>query len=444
MQNMENKIITLQDIGSIDSKVVAKILHEAIQFDDRLYQKVQSTLMKNDTSALQKQLTKRINSIFRGKKFIEYRHSFELAKDIELIVDDIKELVEDKKVALKLLKKLILTDEKVFARCDDSSGSVQMSYGYAQELYREYAPKYLDEKTLLKDLQELLILDGYGMRDILDESTPQNILTTLYDMILEKYITHKKEFGGYTYEHILQSIARLLKRPELYVEALKKKGVKLQDYKLLDIALEYKAVKDETKTTEYLARIQEIPVNGVSEYFETLLWCDEKRGDQLALTGHLKDYYEKTHSTTILKRYLDRFDGELYKQEKMRILNNVQSLSFDEAIDQFIALDAKEMCAAFIQNKLPSISYINYYTIKDVEQFLGDEYAGVIIQLYKVQIDDLLKVANTKYYPTVVKTLKKIEKLGDASSQEYIQKIVEKHHKKKTLMRLLHEAFPEI
>jgi hypothetical protein len=441
---MENKIITLQDIESIDPKVAAKILHKAIQFDDRLYQKVQSTLMKNDTPALQKQLIKRISSISRGRKFIEYHHSFELAKDIEIIVDDIRELVEDKKAALKLLKKLILTDENVFARCDDSSGSVQMSYGYAQELYREYAPKYLDEKTLLKDLQELLILDGYGMRKILDESTPQNILTTLYDMILEKYIAHKEEFGGYTYEHILQSIARLLKKPELYVEALKKKGVKLQDYKLLDIALEYKAVEDEVKTSEYLGMIQEIPVNGVSEYFEALLWCDEKRGDQLALTGHLKDYYEKTHSTTILKRYLERFDGELYKQEKMRILNNAQSLSFDEAIDQFIALDAKEMCAEFIQKKLQNINYLSYYTIKDVEQFLGDEYAKIIIQLYKVQIDDLLKVANTKYYPTVVKTLKKIEKLGNASSQEYIQRIVEKHHKKKTLMRLLREAFPEI
>ena len=198
-------------------------------------------------------------------------------------------------------------------------------------------------------------------------------------MILEKYIAHKEEFGGYTHENILQSIARLLKKPELYVEALKKKGVKLQDYKLLDIALEYKAVEDEVKTSEYLSMIQEIPVNSVSEYFEALLWCDEKRGDQLALPGHLRDYYEKTHSTTILKRYLDRFDGELYKQEKMHILNNVKSLSFDEAIDQFIALDAKEMCVEFIQNKLPSISYINYYSIKDVEQFLGDEYAEIII-----------------------------------------------------------------
>ena len=441
---MQNKIITLQDIESIDSKVVAKILHEAIQFDDRLYKKVQSTLIKNDTSALQKQLTKRINSISRGRKFIEYRYSFELAKDIELIVDDIKELVEDKRVTLKLLKKLILTDENLFARCDDSSGSVQMSYGYAQNLYREYAPKYLDEKTLLKDLQELLILDGYGMRDILDESTPQDVLTTLYDMTLEKYIAHKEEFGGYTYEHILQSIARLLKKPELYVEALKKKGVELKDYILLDIALEYKGVEDETKTTEYLGKIQEIPVNGVSEYFEALLWCDEKRGDHLALTGHLRDYYEKTYNTTILKRYLERFDGELYKQEKMRILNNAQSLPFDEAINQFSALDAKQMCATFIQKKLPSISYINYYTIKDVEQFLGNEYAEIIIQLYKVQIEDLLKVANTKYYPTVVKTLKKIEELGDSSNQEYIQKLIKKHYKKKTLMRLLHKAFPEI
>lgn len=30
MQNMENKIITLQDIESIDPKIIAKILYEVI------------------------------------------------------------------------------------------------------------------------------------------------------------------------------------------------------------------------------------------------------------------------------------------------------------------------------------------------------------------------------------------------------------------------------
>ncbi len=449
---MKAKSITLQDIESIEQKTLAKILYEAIQFDERLYKKVQSTLMKNDTPALQKQLTKRISSISRGKKFIEYRHSFELAKDIEMIVDDIKELVEDKAVALQLLKKLILTDENVFARCDDSSGSVQCSYSYAQELYKEYA-SCLDEKKLLKDLKELLTLDGYGMRDILDELTPKDVLQSLYDMTLHTYLAHNEEYGEATYEQVLQTISRLLKQPEFYVEALQKKGVRLYDYKILDIALEYKAIEDEAKTSEYLAMIQEIPVNGVSEYFEALLWCDEQKGDQLTFTSHLRQYYEKTYQSSILKRYLDRLDGELYKQEKQRILTEAQNLPFDVAIEQFITLDAKEMCAEFIQNRLQNINYLHYHTIKDVEQFLGSDYASVVIQLYRVQIEDLLKVANTKYYPTVVKALQKIEKIENASytealqiesNQEYIQKLIKKHHKKKTLMRLLREAFSEI
>jgi len=450
---MKGQSITFQHIESIDKKALAKILYEAIQFDDGLYKKVQSTLMKNDMPALQKQLTKRISSISRGRKFIEYRHSFELAKNIEMIVDDIKELVEDKAVALQLLKKLILTDENIFARCDDSSGSVQVSYSYAQDLYREYAPKYLDEKKLLKDLQELLILDGYGMRDILDESAPQNVLIALYNTTLQTYLVYNEEYGGATYEHILQNIARFLKKPELYVEALQKKGIKLQDYKILDIALEYKAIEDETKTSEYLAMIQEIPVNGVSKYFEALLWCDEQRNDQLALTSHLRAYYEKTYQPSILKDYLSRLDGEFYTQEKQRILLKAQNLPFNVAINQFIALDAKEMCAEFIQKRLQNINYLRYHTIKDVEQFLGSKYVFVVIQLYRVQIEDLLKVANTKHYPTVVKALQKIEKLEKSSNvkplqtesnQAYIQRLVEQHHKKKTLMRLLHKAFPEI
>jgi len=449
---MNKSTITLKDIESIDEKTVAKILYDAIQHDDKLYQKVQTVLLQKDTKALYQQISKKINSIARGKKFIDYRHSFGLSIDIITIVDDIKEFVQDKTVALALLKKLILTDEKVYARCDDSSGSVQNSYLAAQELYKEYIPNYQDKKALLKDVQELLILKGYGMRDILSDAIAKDILKSLYNTTLKDYISHNEEFGSYTYKQVLQAIAHYLKEPELYIKALQTKGETLEDHTLLDIALEYKAIDNDIKVLEYLKKIKQIPTNNKTEYFETLIWYDEKRGDQTALTQHLKQYYEKTHKTTILKRYLSRFDGRLYEQEKIRILRETKKFLFDEAIEQFIALDAKEMCAEYIKNNLHNKIYINEYTIKNVEKFLSDIYPEIVIELYRVQIEDLLKVANTKNYPRVIKILKKISTIEKShnikisqikSNQEYIQKLIEKHNKKKTFMQLLYKAFPE-
>lgn len=184
---MKHKDITLEDIKTIEKEYLAKLLYDAIQKDVQLYKKVEGVILKNNPKSLYQQINKRINSISRGRKFIEYRKSFVVAKEISDIVDDIKNLMSDKKLALILLKKLILTDKKLFSRCDDSSGSVQDSYQDAQISWREYAPKYLDNSKLIEELKEILICDSYGMRTVVDESFPNDVLRELFDIVLDKY-----------------------------------------------------------------------------------------------------------------------------------------------------------------------------------------------------------------------------------------------------------------
>lgn len=45
----------------------------------------------------------------------------------------------------------------------------------------------------------------------------------------------------------------------------------------------------------------------------------------------------------------------------------------------------------------------------------------MLCSFYRVQIEDLLKVVNTKYYPDVVKIMKKIDKLEKFSNDKTLQ-----------------------
>jgi hypothetical protein len=121
------KELTLEDINSIDHKELAKMLYSLMLTNDFLYKKLEKLFLASDGKELYKSITKDINSIKRGRKFIDYGESFDFSKKVATIVEDIDNLVKDDKSAVKLLKELILTDSEVYLRSDDSAGAIQNS-----------------------------------------------------------------------------------------------------------------------------------------------------------------------------------------------------------------------------------------------------------------------------------------------------------------------------
>lgn len=450
---MAKNPISLEDIKSIDHHILADMVYELLDRDPLIHQKIESLLLAGKPSQLHQNIAKRIASIQRGRRFIEYRYSFDFAEDINAIIEDIERFVVDKKEALKLLKKLILTDEKVYERCDDSGGFIQNSYAYAQELWRMSAAKNLSDVVLLKELDSLLVLEGYGMRDILCEDMSPSVLTKLYDQTLQKYLSADKEFSGYTWQHILKELAHFLKSPELYHKALNAKGTEIHGYEYLDIAKEYRLLEDARHTLEYLSFIKEPDFTIKDEYFETLIWAYGQLKNEASITKAYKQWYERGKSAKVFLTYLGRLDKEDAGRERKRALEeDIQELTFSQKIDFFMTLEEKPLCAEYIRKNPEQIEteYLYNDTFKQVVQWLKKEYPQEAVLLYRNRVENALKGSISKYYPGAIKALEKISVIESqhdtsdwyiASNEKYIDELVKIHYRKSKFMELLNETF---
>ena len=82
---------------------------------------------------------KKLAGLKRSRRFIDWRSSSGFARDLEMLLQDVKAGVTDPLTGVKLVAAFYETDESVFDRCDDSSGRVGDVFRFdAKELFVEY------------------------------------------------------------------------------------------------------------------------------------------------------------------------------------------------------------------------------------------------------------------------------------------------------------------
>jgi hypothetical protein len=125
-----------------------------------------------DPQTAAKSLQQRIKSISRSRRFVSHAESGELAREISRIGSDVRAdvLPKDPKRAMALAEKLVLLDDAVFDRADDSSGVIGAEFQEACVLWLDAAAavRGADDSqgtAWSKALHELYRSDGYGIRE---------------------------------------------------------------------------------------------------------------------------------------------------------------------------------------------------------------------------------------------------------------------------------------
>nr|MDQ3620954.1 hypothetical protein [Verrucomicrobiota bacterium] len=120
---------------------------------------------KQGATLAAKMLRRRIGAM-GGREFVPYGESFNYAEEIETILDEIEQqlLPGDPGTALELLAQFIASDEDVFERADDSSGTLGMVFTRAAELFAVAGRRLKDPERCLELLLRLLEKDDYGVR----------------------------------------------------------------------------------------------------------------------------------------------------------------------------------------------------------------------------------------------------------------------------------------
>lgn len=113
-------------LSALDKELLEDFILDLYLHFPELADRIETLSLTKDPSALSKAIAKRIQSLKRGRRFIDYRSSFAFARDLELIVEDIERGLLDgsPEHAFALADKFLATVEAVLNRVDDSGGVV--------------------------------------------------------------------------------------------------------------------------------------------------------------------------------------------------------------------------------------------------------------------------------------------------------------------------------
>ncbi|WP_135607057.1 DUF6880 family protein [Solemya velesiana gill symbiont] len=132
-------------MADIDADILRNFIFDLYLRYPELSDKIEALTLANDSTALSRVLGKRIASLRRGRRFIDYRASFDFARELEALLADIESglLARSPKHAFNLVDRFLATAESVLNRVDDSVGAVG-------EVYRQAVLSWL---TAAKDWQ---------------------------------------------------------------------------------------------------------------------------------------------------------------------------------------------------------------------------------------------------------------------------------------------------
>ncbi len=162
-------IDTLKEkLADIDADTLRDFIFNLYLQYPELSDKIEALTLANDPVALTKVLRKRIVSLKRGRRFIDYRASFDFARELEAILADIESglLVRSPEHAFDLVDRFLATAESVLNRVDDSGGAVGEVYRQAVLLWLAAAAGWRDANIdWLERIDQLYQQNDYGVLD---------------------------------------------------------------------------------------------------------------------------------------------------------------------------------------------------------------------------------------------------------------------------------------
>ncbi len=153
----------------LESETLAKALFQLAEHN-KIAQDVAENLVATEAENI-KRFKSKITGLKRRSRFIDRRESSSFANDLSMLLQNLKEGINDPCIGVELVLKFFKTDDNIMNLCDDFNGSIGDVYRYkASYLFKYYAQSCQNKKKLSKALFELSKVDDFGLRDSLFEN----------------------------------------------------------------------------------------------------------------------------------------------------------------------------------------------------------------------------------------------------------------------------------
>ncbi len=392
-----------------------------------LKNKIESLVLFNDAPALKKAITKRIQSLKRGSRFIDWRASAAFARNLDSIVDDIETglLSSAPGYAYELVDKFLSTANSVMNRVDDSSGQIGGVYQNAVLLWLTAAKAWGNPK--IDWLERIYQLDQDNDFAVLDSLLPNShilLSTDQLHQLAERYETqilqalktnnpdNRLNLDALNNRVALASVAEALKDPVLYERSvlietpdpndLQKKNIVEMYLKCnqLDGALIW-------LNTDWDTRFEYDRLQLLDQVYE-------QSGDKQQLCEIRRQLYLQTRNYSSFERYLETLDEDEQAAARQTAISQAEQGShIMTSADLLLQLGESERAQHLIVSRHHELEESYYGQLTSL--VASCEKAGCQLAAtacYRALLLDILNRANSKAYNHAARYYKKLDTIA--------------------------------
>ncbi|MCX4026842.1 hypothetical protein H0A36_25450 [Endozoicomonas sp. SM1973] len=447
----------IAQLKQLNATELADFVISLLGEDRALDLRIESLALRSNPEGLTRQVKSQIQSIKRGRRFIEYGESFQLASRLAALIDDIEQVIlpYSPKNAFELTDLLLFIHGSVMNRVDDSGGVVGGEFLRANVLWLKAAKAWGNESIdWLTKIYDLVAQEDYGVLDallpnthiLLNEQQLKQLAWRYENEIRQQFkkegtsnTTSRPTFELIKLSSKLHQVAEALADPELYEHATLLLSAMPNSLQIKSIVEQYvlfnqpkKALKwlDKPWQADELTRLQLL--NKVYE-----LMNDKPK---------LREVREQIYQTTQTAEALNELIELLHEEEKQLVLAKAvdeaeQCQTLYIAVDKLLYLKQYEKAQNLVLSRLDELARTFYSRLTDyVKVFEKQHCLLAVVACYRVLTNDILDNARSKAYSHAARYMKKLIELDNQiknyqsleTAEQYYQTLQELHGRKRS------------
>jgi hypothetical protein len=390
--------------------------------------KIEALALADDPVALSRELGKRMTSLRQGRKFIDYRASFDFARDLEALIADIesKLLPCSPKHAFKLVDRFLATAESVLNRVDDSSGTVGHVYREAVILWLTAAKAWQDANVnWLERVYELNRQNDYGVLDPLLANAHLLLSRDQMKQLAWRYETEVRKslktpaaerHADYAALHsrvALGQIADALRDPELYERSVLLLSPKPNNLQMKSICEKYMQHEQPEDALRYLNQAWESRFEQ-----DRLTLLDEaclQTGDRQQLKAVRRRIFQSEPSYASFTRYLEVLNEHEKKEARDSAIKQAEQgdnvLLSAELLLSLGLPDKAQNLVLSRHRELPEFYYVSLLRLAKVLEEADCALAATAC--LRALLLDILTQARSKAYGHGARYFRRLEALAE-------------------------------
>jgi len=367
-----------------------------------------------------KRFKAKLSGLKRMRRLIRWGESAGFARELEAILEDLKEGIEDARTGAELVAAFYETDKGTLGNCDDSSGHVGDVFRYdAMKLFVYFASRCDDKEWLVDIVFKLNREDDYGVRDsLIDcavEYLPESVIRTLIDRF---QIAVGKETDEYKKRHwlsLVESLARQIKDATLFEKTRIASWGTLSTAACVDITRVYLESSDALTALSWLDRISEKDTFQADERDELLLEIHGRLGN-LEKQAEVAWRMFRSHRSVDSLAELLAVIGE--DQKEQVIANEIENIHKNKTLSHsdvafLIEMERMDEAEAYLFDRIDQLNGDFYGSLLPLAEAMeADGRPLPATVLYRALLDSILRRAQSKTYPHGVRYLKKLDRLA--------------------------------